>query len=342
VAVQGGLGSSLLIGAESTTGTAVTLTRSLEYNSESLHLEKGITQGEGLRGSGLFARNARRAYTTRTANGSIELDVATKGMGLLFQQICGGTSTSAVVTGSAYQQVHQPGSMVNRSLTIQKLVPRMSDGTLVPLTYRGCKFTGWEFNCEVGGIVTLTVDVDGWDETTGTAAGTPSYPATEVFHFAQGVLVLGGTPSTTSGVVSISGGTTVASVKGATVRGDTPLKTDRFFFGSAGIKAEQTENGWRTIGGSFDAEFVTAAALYDTMAADTAVAMKLTFTGTTAITGSTYPTLELLIPAIRLDAGSPQIDGPDVINLSTDFVGLDNAVDAAMQIRYVTSDTSVS
>lgn len=343
MAIQSGLGSSLLLGVETTPGTAVTLTRAIEYNSESLHLEKnGYIDSEGLRGSGLFPRSSRHAYTTKTANGSVECDVATKGMGLLLQQITGGTSTSAVVTGSAYQQVHQPGSLVSRSLTVQKLVPRMSDGTLVPFTYRGVKATGFEFNCEVGGILTLSVDLDGWDETTATAAGTPSYPSTEVFHFAQGVLVLGGTPSTTSGLVSISGGTTVASVKGATITGDIPLATERYFFGSAGVKAEQVENGWRSIGGSFDAEFTTAAALYDTMSADTALAMKLTFTGTTAITGSTYPTFEILIPAIRLTGGSPQIDGPDVIELSTDFTGYDNGVDAAYQLRYVTSDTSVS
>lgn len=343
MAIQGGLGSSLLIGAETTTGTAVALTRSLEYNSESLHLEKGVIDGAGLRGSGLFPRSSRHAFTTRTVNGDVELDVATKGMGLLFQQMMGGTSASAVLTGTAYQQVHVPGSLVNRSLTVQKLVPRMSDGTLVPFTYRGMKVTGWELACEVGGILTLSLTFDGWDETTGTAAGTPSYASgTEVFHFAQGVLTLGGTVSTTSGVASVSGGTTVASVKGATITGDIPLKTDRYFFGSAGVKAEQTENGWRSVTGSFDAEFVTAAALYDTMAADTATAMKLTFTGTTAITGSTYPTLEVLIPSIRLGDGSPQIDGPDVIGLSTSFTAYDNGVDAAIQLRSVTADTSVS
>jgi hypothetical protein len=262
-------------------------------------------------------------------------------MGLLLQQICGGTSTSAVVTGTAYQQVHQPGTMVNRSLTVQKLVPNIA-GTLVPFTYRGCKITGFEFNCEVGGILTLSVTIDGWDETTGTAAGTPSYSSTEVFHFAQGTLTLGGTASTAAGVVSVSGGTTVASVKGATVSGEIPLATDRFFFGSSGVKAEQIENGWRTIGGNLDAEFVSAAALYDTMAADTATAMQLTFVGTTAITGSTYPTFEILIPSIRLDMGSPQVDGPDVIGISTDFTGLDDGTNAAFQLRYVTADTSVS
>lgn len=341
MAIASGLGSSLGVGVESTTGTAVSLTRWLEYNSESLHLEKNIVQGAGLRGGGLYARSSRRAYTTRTAGGDVELDCATRGLGPILQQIMGGTSTSALVSGSAYQQVHQPGSLVNRSLTVQKLVPN-SAGTLVPFTYRGSKITDFEFACEVGGILTLSVTFDSWDETTATAAGTPSYTASDVFHFAQGTLTLGGTASTASNVVSITGGTTVASVKGITVGGSNPLATERFFLGSAGIKAEQVENDWREIGGSMDAEFVSAAALYDAYAADTALAMKLSFVGTTAISGSNYPTLEIIVPAIRLEgSASPQIGGPDVVDMSVDFVGLDDSVNAAWQIRTVTADTAL-
>lgn len=342
MAIASGLGSSLGIGVETTTGTAVSLTRWLEYNSESLHLEKGILQGQGLRGSGLYPRNARRAYTTRTAGGDVELDVATRGMGLLLQQIMGGTSTSAVITGSSYQQVHQPGSMVNRSLTVQKLIPNAA-GTLVPFTYRGAKITDFEFACEVGGILTLRVTFDAWDETTATGAGTPSYTSTDVFHFAEGTLVLGGTASTTSGLVSVAGGTTVASVKGITVAGTNPLATERFFLGSAGVKAEQVENDWRTVGGSMDAEFVTAVALYDTFAADTATALKLSFVGPTAISGSNYPTLEIIVPTIRLEGdATPQVDGPDVVSMGVDWTGLDDGTNATWQIRTVTADTSVS
>jgi hypothetical protein len=132
-------------------------------------------------------------------------------------------------------------------------------------------------------------------------------------------------------------------VKGITVSGTNPLATERYFLGSAGVKAEQVENDWRTIGGSMDAEFVTAAALYDTFAADTATTLKLSFVGPTAISGANYPTMEILIPSIRLDGSStPQIDGPDVVGMSVDFTGLDNGTDAAWQIRTVTADTSVS
>lgn len=341
MAIASGLGSSLGVGVETTAGTAVSLTRWLEYNSESLHLEKNVVQGAGLRGSGLFARAARRAYTTRTATGTVEMDCATRGLGPILQQIMGGTSTSTLISGSSYQQVHQPGSMVNRSLTVQKLVPNAA-GTLVPFTYRGAKITDYEFSCEVGGILTLSVTFDAWDESTATAAGTPSYTSTDVFHFAQGTLKLGGTASTASNVVSVSGGTTVASVKGITVSGSNPLATDRYFLGSNGIKAEQLENDWRTVGGSMDAEFVSQAALYDAFAADTAMSLQLSFVGTTAISGANYPTMEITIPSIRLEgSATPQVGGPDVIDMSVDFTGLDDGTNAAWQIRTVTADTAL-
>jgi hypothetical protein len=340
VAIASGLGSSLGIAAESTVGTIVSPTRWIEYNSESLSLDKAAIQGQGLRGGGLYARSARRVLVTRNAGGSVDLDVATSGMGLPFKAMLG-ASASAVVSGSAYQQVHTPASLYGQSLSVQKLVPN-SAGTLVPFTYNGCKVTDWELSCDVGSILALALTLDAWDETTATSAGTPSYSAsTSVFHFKQGVVTLGGTPSTTSGVVSVSGGSTVAVVRGASVRGSNGITTgdenQRF-----GTKVQQQENDWRSLGGNLDLDFVNQATVYDLFSADTATALQLTFTGTTAISGSVYPTLEVIVPSIRFDGETPQVGGPDVISTSADFTGLDDGTNAAVQIRYVTPDTSVS
>lgn len=341
MAIRSGLGASLGIAAESTVGTIVSPTRWLEFNSESLSLEKSVVQGGGLRGGGLVARSSRRAYTGRNAGGDIELDVATRGMGLLFKNMMG-SSTSALVSGSAYQQVHTPGLLAGTSFTAQKLVPRTSDGTLVPFTYNGCKITAWEMSCEVGGILTLSVTIDAWDETTATSAGTPTYTAASVFHFRQGAITIGGTASTTSGVVSVAGGTTVGVVRSASVRGENPMTTgsDNQRFGA--VKVEQNENAIRTYGGALELDFLSAAAMYDAYAADTGVALTLTFTGTTAISGSVYPTLEVVMPVIYLDGETPQVGGEDEITTASDFSALDDSTNVACQIRYVTADSSIS
>lgn len=321
MAVGAGLASQLMFAAETTVGTAVTPTTAVEYNSESLTLEKNIVQGSGLRGGGLFARSTRRAYTTRSVGGDIELDVVTEGMGTLFEHMLG-TAASGVYT---------PGPLTGKSLTIQKGVPTTA-GVVVPFTYNGCKITSWELACEVGGILTLTLTIDGWSETTATGLATPTYSGTaRVFHFAHGALVLGGTVSTTGGVASLAGGTAVAAVTGATITGETPMANERFFFGAAGQKAEQVENDWRTIGGSLDAEFTSAAAIHTAFAADTETALKLTFTEPTSA-----KVLEVLIPSIRFDGSTPTVGGPDLVTIGADFTGHQDATgNAAVQIRYV-------
>lgn len=344
MAIGSGLGASLGIADETTYATAVSPTRWLEFTSESLGLTKGIVQGEGLRGSGLYARSQRRANTTRSASGDVTMEVATRGMGLLYKHMLG-TSTSTLISGSSYQQVHVPGSLAGKSFTVQKLVPQ-TDGVQKPFTYRGCKVLSWTLTCETGGKLMLTLSLDAADEGAGTAnggvaAGTPSYTASEIFHFRQGAILLGGTVATTSGVAAVTGGTAVARVNAATVTGSNGMKTDSFHLGGAGVKSEPLENAWRTVGGTLTAEFASQAAIYDVMDADTQTAMVLRFTGTTAISGSNYPTLEVLVPSIHFDGESPKVAGTDVVTMASAFTGSDNGTDAAVQIRSVTADTAV-
>lgn len=119
------------------------------------------------------------------------------------------------------------------------------------------------------------------------------------------------------------------------------MATERFFFGAAGTKAEQVENDWRQISGSLDAEFTDLTSVYNTFSSDAATALRLTFTGTTAISGANFPTLEVLIPSIRFDTGAPAVGGPDLLSFGADFTGLDDGTNAAVQIRSVTSDTAL-
>ncbi len=342
--VGSGLSAQIGFAQETAVGTIATPTRFLEFNSESLSLEKNIVQGSGLRAGGQYARSNRRAYTTKTAGGDVELDVVTRGMGLLFKNMLGAAAPPVLIggVGSAYQHVYTPGNTTGLSMTVQKGVPQL-DGVVRPFTYNGCKVAEWELSCEVGEILTLSVGLDAWNETTGTALATASYTAgAQPFHFAQGAILLGGTASTSGGVTTLTGGTAVAAVTGASISGTNNLANERFYFGSAGVKAEQIENDWRELSGSLDVEFVSQAAVYDTFASDAATALQLTFTNPTAISGSNFPTVEVLIPSIRFDGESPQVGGPDIVTQSCDFTGLEDAAgNPAIQIRYITADSTV-
>lgn len=340
MAVGAGIGASLGWARETTPGTIVTPSRWGEFNSETLACEKVVVQGQGLRGGGLYPRTARRVVVGRNAGGDINLDVATNGMGLLLESMLGGTSTSAVVSGTAYQQVHQPGAAV-KTLTIQKLVPEMVTGTLKPFTYNGCKVTSWTINFAKDAIVTLSITVDAWDEVTTTSAGTPSYSSTtNVFHFGQAALLIGGTASTTSGLVSVSGGTAIAGITGGSITGSTGIRTgseNRYLNG----KIDQGQNDWRGVSGSLSLDFINESDVVDLYEADTGATLRLTFTGTTAITGAVYPVFEVLIPRIFFGGETPQVSGPGVISLTAPFTGGDDGTNAALQIRTVTSDNAV-
>lgn len=342
MAIGSGLGLTFGGAAETTYGTYQAPARWWEVNTESLEKRKAILQGMGLRGGGLFPRASRRVVPTHDAGGSVALDVATKGMGLLFAQMLGSSATAVQQGGTtAYRQIHQPSAngLAGKSMTLQKGVPQ-TDGTSKPFTYKGCKVLSWTLACEVGGILTLTLEIDAREEETSTGLVAASYTTAEVLHFAQGTLKLGGTASTSSGLVSVAGGTTVAEVTAATVTGTNPMKTDRYFFGSAGLKGEPVHNDWLDYGGSLSAEFVNQATIRDLYAADTTTAMELIFEGST-ISGAYKNTVALLAPAIKFDGETPKVGGPDVVGLTAPFKMLDDGTNAPVQLVYISTDTAV-
>ncbi|HET6908903.1 MAG TPA: phage tail tube protein [Mycobacteriales bacterium] len=344
MAIGTGIGAQLGVCAESTVGTINTTgMRFYEFNSETLSKTKNIVQGMGLHSSGLYTRSSRRAYTTRTAGGQIVLDIPTKGAGLLLKQMLGSSAT-AVQQGAtpAYKQDHAPGAVGQQGMALTVQVGRpQTDGTVKPFTLNGCKVSDWEIACAVGGIPALTVTLDAWDQATATGLQTASYTSgTSVFNFTQGTLLLGGTPSTASGVTSIAGGVAVANVKAASVKGTNSLATDRYFFGSAGLKAEQVENGYRSIGGSLECEFVNQATVYDVFAADTSLALELKFVGAN-ISGIYNYTLDVIVPVIYFDTAPVNVSGPDIVSFSADFTGLDDGTNNPVQLSYTSTDTSV-
>lgn len=336
-----GIASQIGFAAESTPGTAVTVTRFPEFNKESLELKKKPRQGMGLHAGGLYPRASRRGIGTTTVEGSVEMDIPTKGLGLLLKHMLGSSATAVQqASTAAYKQIHTPGSLQGLSMTWQKGVPNIA-GTVEPYTYRGCKVVEWEISCDVGGIATLNVGLDGWGEATGTALATASYlSANDVFDFKEGTILGGGTVSTASGLTSISGGTAIASVKKFSLKGTNPLDTERYFIGGAGVKDQQIENDWRTITGKLDAEYVSETASHAAFAADTQAALHLAFTGALIESPHSF-LLDIIIPVIVFEGETPKVDGPGVVQVSRDFTALDDGTNPVIQIVYMSTDTAI-
>jgi hypothetical protein len=343
VATGTGLDAQLGFAAETVVGTPVTPTKFVEFNSESLAWTPTFVEPTGLRAGRKFKRASRLVQSRKTVEGSFELEWPTKGAGLLVAHMLGSSGVPVVIAASsAYKQIHTPGGFVGRGLTIQVGRPEPS-GTVRPHTFTGCKIKSWEFKLASDGVATLNLDIDGWDEATATALATASYVSgAEVFSFQQGVLKLGGTAATTSGELAITSGVAVTTViTEISIKGETPLAVERYGIGQSGVKREQLENDIPTITGSLSAEF-NRTELYDLMKTNT------TFAFDFALTGSTIPSgggannlLSFIMPACKLKAAAPAVEGPDIVQMSTDFEAYDNEIDAPLQIKIVSTDTAL-
>lgn len=327
MAIGSGIGSWLGIKKESTFGTAVTVDRFYEFNSEGTKYVKNTVVGQGLRNGGLVARANRRVVTTLAGEGDFEVDLQTRGMGLLLSLATGSVPTGTLASG-AYTYLFTANDLIGDSFTTQVAVPQYG-GTLIYKTLNGCKITNFELSVGAGDIAKakFSLDSKGFTATDSTSAS-PAYPniaTTNLFHFAQG--------SITDNV-----STTYANIKDFSLTIDNSLKTDRYNLGSAGSKSEQIINGFRAISGKVTAEF-TDTVLLDKFIADTTAGLKLTFTGGTI--GSTTELLSITLPACKFDGDSPMVGGPGVVDVTFGFTVFDNGTDEPFTITYRTLDNAL-
>ncbi|MEU8270827.1 phage tail tube protein [Sphaerisporangium sp. NPDC049002] len=336
-----GLDSQLGFAAESTVGTAVTPTKFVEFDKEGLQFDPAFLEPAGLRVGRKFKRASRVVQSRKSVSGDIELAVATRGMGLLWKHALGSTATATVITSPAYRQIHTPVGMQGLGLTIQVGRPEPASGTVRPFTFRGCKVSDWEFSLSDGEVAKLKLSVDGWDESLITALATPSYTSANLFNFSQATLKLGGTAATSTGLMSVTGGTQVATVvKDFSVKMSSPLATERFGIGNAGVKSEQLENDIPTITGKFGAEF-SKAELYDPFKASTTMAMEFVMTGAAIGASGSNDTLSIICPAIKIKSATPTVDGPDIVAMDVEWEAYDDETNAPIQVMTISADSTL-
>jgi hypothetical protein len=329
MAIGSGIGSWLGIKKESSFGTAVTVDRFYEFNSEGTKYVKNTVVGQGLRNGGLVARANRRVVTTLAGEGDFEVDMQTRGMGLLLSLATGSVPTGSLANG-VYTYLFTAQDLIGDSFTTQVAVPQYG-GTLTYKTLSGCKMTNFELSVGAGDIAKAKFSLDSKGFTTGSStSATVAYAniaTSNLFHFAQG--------SITDNV-----STTYANIKDFSLTVDNSLKTDRYNLGAAGSKSEQIINGFRAISGKVTAEF-TDTVLLDKFIADTTAGLKLTFEGATIGSGSDKETLSITIPAAKFDGDTPMVSGPGVIDVSFGFTVFDDGTNEPFTITYKTLDSAL-
>lgn len=336
VSLGAGLGATLGFALEGTVGTFQTPTHFMTFQKESLAFKKNTVQSHALHG-GLFDLSTRRAFVTQTVDGAIDTDLYDRGQGLLWQLALG---AAPIITGSTvFTQTYVPGTVAGQSLTIQVGRPQVNT-TLTPFSFTGCKFTDWTLSVATGGIAELSFNVDGWTESVSSSYAAPSYVANNMLHFAEATLIQGGTPSTSGGICTLAGGTTIATCKDISMKGTDALATGRYFLGANGIKAEQIDNNFRALTGSATIEFNNLTDAYNTFRNDLPTSMQLTFVGP-VISDTTHSQVQMLIPRVYFDTGDPTVQGPDILNQPVAFTGLDDGTNAPVQVQLITLDSGV-
>jgi hypothetical protein len=346
--VGSGLGSQIVLAQETTFGTPLlTGARAIEFNSETLELKKKTVQGQGLHAGGLIDRSNRRGVVEYDVNGDVAFNVPTKSFGLVIENMIGsfGNATISAPVAGMCTQVHQPGTLQGHFMTLQKGVPG-NDGTVTPVTYTGVKFADWELDQSKSAIMTCKLGCDGRDEllttstpTAGLGLASAAYlPTAREFNFLQ-CTVRTGTPTITSGVLSLASPTVLGYGEKFTLKGATPMKTDRYFFGSNGRKSEQIENGFRKLDGTLDVEWTLPAAWYNSFQSDATVPLQFTFVEPATLTNPC--TLDMIIPACKLNGSSPKVGGPDMVMQNLSFTGLDDGTNPHIQFTYISTDTAI-
>ncbi|WP_353809159.1 phage tail tube protein [Agromyces sp. SYSU T00194] len=334
--------SAVGLAKEPSFGTYTAPTKFVEFTEAGLKKMPTVVTGSGRRYGERVRRADRRVVTAWDVAGPIATELLTKGMGALFEAVLGtGTSTS-VPTTSAFQQLFTPsaGDPVD-SYTIQASVPFVG-GATQPHSFVGMYATGLTMAIAEGGVPTLQVQWSGKDLDTGQSFVTPSYPAdTSLFSFVHGAIVVGGslTVPTTTEVGSISGGTT-ADVTDFNLQVDNGMSPGRRYLGGSGLIGNPGFLGELGISGSITVDY-TSNALRDAFIAQDDLALMLTFQHPVEIDTGVYPTVQVVVPNIRLDGDIPTDNNGAPISLQLPFTGL--GVTGSQPIYFVvrTAETAI-
>jgi hypothetical protein len=341
MATGSGLDAQVGFAAESTWGTAVTVTRFIEATSETLKFEPTFTEGTGVRPGVLSKRVTRTRQSKKSVSGDVEFELATKGMGLLVKHMIGSTvTTPTLIAGSAYKQIHTPQGLFGLGLTAQVGRPEPGTGTVVPFTYAGCKVTSWEFSCDDSSNPMLKLSLLGKSETTATALASASYLAgSTVFDYAATSLKFGGTPTTASGETTIASGVQLAAIaKDITITGESALADDRYGIGNAGLRAQPLQNDFQTYTGSLTCEFAKTE-LYDPFQAGTIIPIQFDLTGA-VISGPDLFRVSFIMPACIIKSATPNMSGPDLVSMNVDFEAYSNGTDPTIQVKIVSDESA--
>ena len=317
------------VAVESTYGTASGATpRAYEAKADTFSRDVEYIDSVGFRRDLQTIRSDRSDTISLGATGSFELDIQNKGLGLLLQHALG-TAVAPAQQGStgAYLQTFSTNDTgPTGSYTAQ--VSRVdSGGTLRPFTYEGSVITGWDISQDLGAAASMTFNFDSENEQTSTGEFTPAYPSSsDVFVYTDATVEIDDSAITTFTSFSLSA--------------DLAMKTDRRFLKGSATKGQPKRSGVPSYTGTISGEFASLTQ-FAAFVAGTVFKLEFILTMGTAIDAGYYPYFHITMPACKWTGSTPVASLDDMTTIELPFTVLDNGSDAAVEIKYQSTDTAV-
>lgn len=329
MAIRSGIAGQLGAATETTFGTfaAPSGTNWFEPTAESLALSIDRIESKGLRQNARVLRTDRWAAGKRGVAGDISMEVLSAGFGFWFRHMLG--SASAIADGAGFKNTFVLGDPFGLSFSCQVGRPD-TGGTIRAFSYSGCKVVNWDLTNAVDNVLELKVGIDGQQESTSQALGTPSFPnptsgtntGTELFYFTEGAITVGGVNT--------------YNIHDWTLSGAVNQKTDRYFINGSGLKSEQIINAYTDLGGTVNAEFTDLTG-YNLFTGGTLADIVLTYTGLKLYDTAKPNKIIITAKNCRFDGTTPNLNGQDVVNVALPFKLRYDGTNTPITIEYDTA-----
>lgn len=325
---MGAMDHQLGVVDEVTYGTAVTVSRFFEYESENIQETYGRTEGDPLRVGSGFVRSDRFTPYPGGAAGTIQMSVLSKGFGFWLKHMMGGVATTGPAETTAYTHTGSENSLVGDSFTCQVNRPFHPSGTNQAFTYSGGKISKWTLSNSVEGNLLLDLDVDFQKYATDIALATASYPTgMDPLTWVGGVVSIGGTPY---------------DITEFSLEVDNGLNVDRRQIRNNALKKEPTASrreGSFSITADFDSLTQRNRAASDTRAGALATLTGV-WKGPTLLGTTIYPEFSVSVAAARFDEWSGATEGTDAIEQELSGVVRYDGTTSPVVVTYKSADVT--
>jgi hypothetical protein len=309
----------------------VTASRFLEYENEKIDTDKGRSEGNFMRPSMRVARNDRFVPYVMGASGGLVIQPLSKAFGFWLKHMLGAVATGTI-TDSTYTHTGTVDSLAGKSFMCQINRPLGNVNQVdQAVTWRGGKVREWTIKLDKEGLLTVELDLVFNQEGTATALASASY-ATSVEPFPWGL-------------ASLSVNSVQVPINSFSVKCNNGLDDSRMKLQNTTARREPSENTRRVITVDFDTDFDDLTSFYNRVRATTATNALLTnvvFTATapTLAGATTYPTLAVTIPSVRVDEAQPNVAGPEVMTQAVSGVGLWTGSGSPITVAYTSVDST--